>query len=101
MQLTWEKQYKEFAAWLVTKGFENDYLSVYSDPDVAFQNMELDVLSAMWFWQKGNCNNKADVLTSECSESDFKSITRKINRQALANEERYNLFKNAYTILDK
>ena len=101
MQLTWKKQYEAFNKWLISKGFPDDFGSVYSDPDEGFKNQEIDVLSGMWYWDINSCNNLADVILENSSLNEFSKITKKVNVKALKNSGRNKLFKKLYSILNK
>ena len=79
MQITWKKQYIEFNTWLKKQGFTDNYKNVVSNPDVAFKDTDIDMLSAMWYWDKTNCNVTADNLKEGVSMQKFEGITRKIN----------------------
>jgi predicted chitinase len=99
MQLTWKKQYVAFNDWLKTNGFVNDYKKVLSDPDEGFIDKEIDILSAMWYWDKEKINDVADKVKKESNLESFKKVTLKINKQALANKDRNDIFKAALNIL--
>ncbi len=99
MQLTWKKQYVAFNDWLKTNGFVNDYKKVLSDPDEGFNDKEIDILSAMWYWDKEKINGVADKVKMESDLESFKKVTLKINKQAVANKDRNDIFKAAFNIL--
>jgi predicted chitinase len=99
MQLTWKKQYEQFNDWLKSEGFESDYKKVLSNPDKAFEDKELDVLSGLWFWKENGCNKAADKLSVNCSDTEYKKFTTLINKGADKYEERKKLFKSAYNQL--
>ena len=101
LQLTWKKQYAEFNDWLVNNGFPNDYKQILTNPDEAFKNKEIDVLSGMWYWDKNSINAIADETKQGCTEEEFKAITKKINRAALQNTDRKKIFDNAIKLLLK
>lgn len=101
MQITWKKQYIAFNDWLVESGFTNDYKGVLTDPDEGFKDKEIDILSAMWYWDKESINDVADRVKKESNLESFKKVTLKINKQALANEERNDIFKTSLDILEK
>ena len=101
MQLTWKKQYVEFDSWLQTQGYQENYKKVVSDPDVAFADPDIDMISAMRFWQKNKCNDTADDLPKGTSESDFKDITKKINSGLNHNHERWEIFNKSISLLKK
>jgi predicted chitinase len=101
MQLTWKKQYIAFDNWLQKNGFSHDYNKVLSEPDEGFKNMELDILSGMWFWDKTDCNETADKIESGSTQDEFDKITKKINTGLDASEKRKEIFEKAYSKLKK
>jgi predicted chitinase len=99
MQITWKKQYIEFNTWLKKQGFTDNYKNVVSNPDVAFKDTDIDMLSAMWYWDKTNCNVTADNLKEGVSMQKFEGIIRKINSGLKQNKERWEIFGKAISII--
>jgi hypothetical protein len=54
----------------------------------------------MWYWDKEKINGVADKVKRDASLIKFESVTKKINKQALANKERNDIFKAALNILE-
>ncbi len=101
MQLTWKKQYVAFEAWLQLKGFPKDFNKILTNPDEGFKNLELDILSGMWYWDRGNCNGTADKIQSGSTRDEFDKITKKINDGLLDSDKRKEIFEKSYSILKK
>lgn len=101
LQLTWKKKYIEFEKWLRLKGFAKDYNKILSNPDEGFKNMELDILSGMWYWDKANCNEQADITPIDCTDQQYKDLTYLINTAADKWTERKKIFNTAYKTLKK
>ncbi|MDI9881031.1 glycoside hydrolase family 19 protein [Flectobacillus longus] len=103
IHLTWKKQYKDFDDWLNGQGLGQDYKKVMSDPDEAFDDMEIACLSGMWYWKNNNGNTKADDAIPDTPNFDdkFKEVSKSINVQAENNENRKTIFTNAYNVLKK
>ncbi|SFQ50982.1 Predicted chitinase, partial [Pseudarcicella hirudinis] len=101
MQLTWKKQYEAYNKWLVSKGFSSDYKSLLSDPDEGFKDMEIDILSGMWYWDINTCNEAADKIKSGCTQVEFDKITGKINKGLVDSDKRKIIFEDSYKILNK
>ena len=72
-----------------------------STPDEGFKDKEFDVLSGMWYWDRENINAIADKRKQGCSLEDYKEVTTEINKQALGNKDRKQIFDNAINILSK
>ena len=101
MQLTWKKQYEAYNKWLVSKGFSSDYKSLLSDPDEGFKDMEIDILSGMWYWDINTCNEAADKIKSGCTQVEFDKITGNINKGLVDSDKRKIIFEDSYKILNK
>jgi len=103
LQLTWKKQYNDFDDWLNGQGLGQDFKKVMSDPDEAFDDMEIGCLSGMWYWKKNSGNTKADDAIPDTSnfEKKFEYVSKVINRDAENNENRKTIFTNAYNVLKK
>jgi predicted chitinase len=101
LQLTWKKAYINFNTWLKSQGFQDDYKKTLSNPDEAFKDMEIDILSGMWYWDKTDCNETADKIESGSTQDEFDKITKKINTGLDASEKRKEIFEKAYSKLKK
>ena len=103
IHLTWKRQYNSFNTFLVGLGYDSDYKKIISDPDEAFENMEISCLSGMWYWKLNGCNESADDATVESAtfDEDIKKISLKINAKAENQTNRVTVFKNAYKVLKK
>jgi predicted chitinase len=101
LQLTWKKAYINFNIWLKSQGFQDDYKKTLSNPDEAFKDMEIDILSGMWYWDDNDINVQADKVPKGSSLSEFKSVTKLINRKTLNNKNRQTIFNTAINILEK
>ena len=103
LQLTWKKQYNDFDDWLNGQGLGQDFKKVMSDPDEAFDDMEIGCLSGMWYWKKNSGNTKADDAIPDTPnfEKKFEYVSKVINRDAENNENRKTIFTNAYNVLKK
>ncbi|MFD2240360.1 glycoside hydrolase family 19 protein, partial [Flectobacillus roseus] len=101
LQLTWKKQYIAFNEWLKKQGFLDDYKKVLSSPDEAFIDRDIDILSAMWYWDKEKCNEKAEQLNKGCSQTEFDVLTRKINKALLETSTRREYFELALKTIEK
>ena len=51
LQLTGRSNYQAFQNYLTSKNYKFD---IMNNPDLLTNNMELAVLSALWYWDKGN-----------------------------------------------
>ena len=51
LQLTGRRNYQAFQDYLTTKNYNYD---IMNNPDLLINNMELAVLSALWYWKTGN-----------------------------------------------
>ncbi len=92
IHLTWKKQYEEFNQYLISKGIPNDYKGILSDPDTAFDDIEIATLSGMWFWQTNKINNDAD-------KDNFEDVCGKINRACDQYDKRKEYTESAKKIL--
>ncbi|MFD1816743.1 glycoside hydrolase family 19 protein, partial [Pseudarcicella hirudinis] len=103
LHLTWKKQYKEFDDWLYAQGMGRDYKKVVSDPDEAFDDMEISCLSGMWYWKLNDGNKASDeaIPSNENFDEKFKLVSKVVNTKAENNENRKRIFTNAYNVLKK
>jgi predicted chitinase len=75
IQLTWKKTYEAFDKWLKNNHREI-YKDVLADPSVIDEDMELYILSAMWFW---GVEKKYEDLNKLADEDDIEKITKVIS----------------------
>lgn len=83
IQLTGKDNYMQFS---------KDMCVNVSDPSIVSDDKEIAILSAVWFWNKNNLNDLADM-------QDIKRMTRKINGGYNGLEERIMYYERAMNIL--
>ena len=71
IQLTWKKTYEAFNEWLKNNHREI-YKDVVADPSVIDEDMELYILSALWFW---GVEKRYKDLNKLADEDKVKEIT--------------------------
>ncbi|MFD1820642.1 hypothetical protein, partial [Pseudarcicella hirudinis] len=98
IQLTWKKQYVQFNNWMKTYT-PDDFKDVVDNSDLIGEDKTIDAISGMWYWQKENINSKADSIGEGCTLKEFKKITLAINKAALDDDKRKEIFDHAIKIL--
>ncbi|SFP55969.1 hypothetical protein SAMN04515674_1041, partial [Pseudarcicella hirudinis] len=77
----------------------DDFKDVVDNSDLIGEDKTIDAISGMWYWQKENINSKADSIGEGCTLKEFKKITLAINKAALDDDKRKEIFDHAIKIL--
>lgn len=84
IQLIWKKTYEAFASWL-KKNAPEKYKDIIADPTLIDSDIDLFMLSAMWFWGDRGLNKVAD--SGGTAKEINEKVTYKINSKGERKEE--------------
>lgn len=69
IQLTGKNNYSKFQLYLTKENYD---FNIIDNPDLLVSNIEISLLSAIWFWESNNLNKYSDSL-------NIKTLTKRIN----------------------